>query len=72
MRRVIGVLLASAGLSIGVVAQEGASPGVFKPEAEIDAELERSTSALGIVAGQSTQVIGADACVWRITISEDK
>lgn len=61
MRRIVGVLLATAGLTIAVVAQEESSPGVFKPRSVIEAELAQSVSSLGVVAGQSTQVIGTDA-----------
>ena len=58
MHRIIAILLASAGLSIGVLAQEGERPpGFLKPQRQIDAELERSALALGVVAGRSTQVI---------------
>jgi len=61
MQRISAILLTSVALGAGVVAQESAPPGVVKLESQIDAELEQSTSALGIVAGQSTQVIGTDA-----------
>ena len=58
MRRVILVLLAGAGLSLAVLAQEGVRPpGIFKAESQISAELEQSTSELGIVAGQTSQVV---------------
>ena len=61
MRRSIMVLLASVGLSVAVLAQEGVRPpGIFKSSSQISAELERSTPALGIVAGQITQVVEAN------------
>ena len=66
MRNIIVVLLAGVGLSVVVampesLTQEGARPpGIFKPESQIDAELEQSTSELGIVAGQVTQLIESD------------
>lgn len=60
MRRVILVLLACAGLSLAVLAQESAPPGIFKAESQISAELEQSTSELGIVAGQTSRVVETD------------
>ncbi len=72
MRKVILMLLIGAGLSVPVFAQEtlaqdGAHPpGIFKPESQIDAELEQSTPALGIVAGQITQLVETD--VGRIVV----
>jgi mannose-6-phosphate isomerase-like protein (cupin superfamily) len=65
-------LLAGAGLSVAIFAREGLAqqsgtqeagrpPGIFKPESQIDAELEQSTPALGIVAGQLTQLIETDS-----------
>lgn len=48
------------GMSVVISAQEGVrSPGVFKPTAQISAELESSTPELGIVAGQRTEVVAA-------------
>ena len=71
MRNNIVLLLAGAGLSVAIIAQgvlaqenlaqEGARPpGIFKPESQINSELEQSTPALGIVAGQITQLFETD------------
>ncbi len=63
MRKFIVLLLVGAGLSVtgltqNVLAQESARPpGIFKPQSQINMELEQSTPALGIVAGQITQLI---------------
>ena len=67
MRKFILLLLVGAGLSVAVLAQEGLAqeeprpPGIFKPESEIDTELNQSNPELGIVAGQVTQLIGSDS-----------
>ena len=59
MRNVL-FFLAGVGMSVVILAQEGVRPpGVFKPTAQISAELESSTPELGIVAGQRTQVVAA-------------
>jgi mannose-6-phosphate isomerase-like protein (cupin superfamily) len=61
MRKLMILLLVGTGLSITVLAQEGARPpGTFKPQSEINAELDQSIPELGIVAGQVTQLIESD------------
>ena len=67
MRKFILLLLGGAGLSVAVLAQEALAqqephpPGIFKPESEINIELDQSNPELGIVAGQVTQLTGSDS-----------
>lgn len=64
MRKI--TLLAGAGLSAAVAISAGLAqeaprpPGILKSRSQIDAELERSTPELGIVAGQVTQIVEND------------
>jgi mannose-6-phosphate isomerase-like protein (cupin superfamily) len=52
------VLLGAIGFSSASLAQNGPRPpGLFKPQDQIETELEQSTPALGIVAGQTSQII---------------
>lgn len=61
MRVIIVAMLIGAGGIVAASAQEDARPpGLFKSHAEIEMELERSTPALGIVAGQATPLIETD------------
>ena len=58
MQTVVVALLAVAAIGVAVLAQEGGRPpGIFKGKAQIGAELEASTPALGIVAGQTASVV---------------
>jgi mannose-6-phosphate isomerase-like protein (cupin superfamily) len=57
MRTIILVLLAGLAPSVPVFAAEGHAPGTVKTESQIKSDLDRSTSPLGIVAGQATTVI---------------
>lgn len=60
MRTIMIVLAAVAVASVGLPAQSGMrKPGSYKSAAEIRAELDASKPELGIVAGQSTQVVEA-------------
>ena len=57
MRKIIVVLLAGLAPSVPVFAAEGHAPGSIKTQSQINLELDRSTSALGVVAGQVTSVV---------------
>lgn len=61
MRRVAIVLAGAAVVvNVGLLAQSGMrKPGTYKSAAQVRAELDTSKPALGIVAGQSTQVVEA-------------
>jgi mannose-6-phosphate isomerase-like protein (cupin superfamily) len=61
MRILIILFLVSTGLSVSVLAEASAHPpGIFKPQSEINAELDQSIPELGIVAGQITQLTESD------------
>ena len=66
MRKIIVILAAGAGLGTAFLVPAGSAqeaphpPGIFKPQSQIDIELERSTPELGIVAGQVTQLFESD------------
>ncbi|HYM17301.1 MAG TPA: hypothetical protein VEU06_01955 [Micropepsaceae bacterium] len=56
MRKIILTLL--VGLApCSVFAADGHAPGTVKPDAQIKSELDKSTSPLGVVAGQATTVV---------------
>nr|TFG53190.1 MAG: cupin domain-containing protein [Hyphomicrobiales bacterium] len=58
MRKVIIATLVGAAMGAAAVAQDAAhAPGIFKPNVQIETELEQSTPPLGIVAGQTSQII---------------
>jgi mannose-6-phosphate isomerase-like protein (cupin superfamily) len=64
MRKILLALLVGLAPCASVFAQErgegqesGHAPGIVKPESQIKAELDRSKSALGIVAGQVASVV---------------
>ena len=59
MRKVLLAFLVGLAPCAAVVAQEGGghAPGVVKSKPQINSELDRSVSALGIVAGQVTSVV---------------
>jgi mannose-6-phosphate isomerase-like protein (cupin superfamily) len=66
MRKIILALLIGLAPCALVFAQEsgggqarGHAPGIVKPKSQINSELDRSTSALGIVAGQVTSIVEA-------------
>src|SRR5258705_10526162 len=54
MKKIIVAALVGFVPCAPVVAAEGHAPGIVKTESQIHSELDRSTSALGIVAGQAT------------------
>src|SRR5215510_9548985 len=57
MRTIILGLLLGLAPCTPVFAAEGHAPGIVKTESQIKGELEKSTSPLGIVAGQATSVV---------------
>jgi mannose-6-phosphate isomerase-like protein (cupin superfamily) len=62
MRRILPAMFAAACLTGSAFAQDTAyPPGRYKSASEIGAELEQSTSPLGIVAGQVTEVVATDS-----------
>src|SRR5258708_23403048 len=56
MKIILAVLVVIAPCA-PVFAAEGRARGIVKTESQIDWDLDRSTSALGIVAGQATTVV---------------
>lgn len=64
MRKIILALMVGLAPFASVAAQQGGAgqekghaPGIVKAKPQINSELDRSTSALGIVAGQVTSVV---------------
>ena len=57
MRKIVLVVLAGLAPAIPAFAAEGHAPGTVKTDAQIKSDLEKSTSPLGIVAGQATTVV---------------
>lgn len=57
MRKMALVLLAGLAPCAPVLAAEGHAPGIVKTDSQIKSDLEKSTSPLGIVAGQATTVV---------------
>jgi mannose-6-phosphate isomerase-like protein (cupin superfamily) len=57
MRKIISALLVAIAPCAPVFAAEGHAPGVVKTDSQIKSDLEKSTSPLGIVAGQATTVV---------------
>ena len=66
MQNITLTILAGTGLGAAIamsagMAQEAPRPaGILKSQSQLDAELERSTPELGIVAGQVTEIIAND------------
>ena len=57
MKKIIVALLVGLAPSAPVFAAEGHAPGTVKTESQIKSDLDKSVSALGIVAGQATTVV---------------
>jgi len=57
MRKIILTLLVGLAPCAAVLAADGHAPGIVKPDSQIKSELDKSVSALGIVAGQATTVV---------------
>src|SRR6185295_15860340 len=57
MKKIIVAALVGLAPCATVLAADGHAPGIVKPDAQIKSDLEKSTSALGIVAGQATSVV---------------
>ena len=57
MKKIILAVLVGIAPCAPVFAAEGHAPGIVKTESQIHSDLDRSTSALGIVAGQATTVV---------------
>ena len=57
MRTIVLGLLLGLAPSVAVLAAEGHAPGTVKTESQIKTDLDKSTSPLGIVAGQATTVV---------------
>src|SRR5258706_6829091 len=57
MKKMIVAVLVGLAPCAPVFAAEGHAPGIVKPDSQIKSELDKSTSALGIVAGQATSVV---------------
>jgi len=59
MRKIILAVLIGLAPCAAVLAQQGHAPGNVKAKSQINSELDRSTSPLGIVAGQVTSIVDA-------------
>ena len=58
MRTIVIVLAVAVAVSAGLVAQGGMrKPGTYKSGAQVRAEMDKATPELGIVAGQTAQVV---------------
>jgi len=57
MRKIILALLVGLAPCAPVFAADGHAPGIVKPDSQIKSELDKSVSALGIVAGQAATVV---------------
>ena len=59
MQKIILALLVGLAPCAAVFAQQsgGHAPGIVKPKSQINSELDKSMSALGVVAGQVTSVV---------------
>lgn len=57
MGKIILALLVGLAPCATVFAAEGHAPGIVKSQPQINSELDRSTSSLGIVAGQVASVV---------------
>src|SRR5215467_11384284 len=57
MRKIIVAVLVGLAPCAPAFAAEGHAPGIVKPESQIKAELDKSTSPLGVVAGQATTIV---------------
>ena len=58
MRKIVAILVGFVPCA-SALAAEGHAPGIVKTESQIKSELEKSQSALGIVAGQATAIVDA-------------
>lgn len=64
MRKIVVTLLVGLAPCAAVFAQQGGgghAPGIVKPKSQINSELDKSMSALGVVAGQVTSVVETKA-----------
>jgi mannose-6-phosphate isomerase-like protein (cupin superfamily) len=59
MKKIMLAMLVAATPSVPGFAAEGHPPGIVKTESQIHADLEKSKSPLGIVAGQATTIVEA-------------
>jgi len=57
MKKIIVAALVGLAPCATVLAADGHAPGIVKTDSQIKSDLEKSTSALGIVAGQATSVV---------------
>src|SRR5258707_9810615 len=57
MMKIILAVLVGIAPCAPVFAAEGHAPGIVKTQSQIKTDLDHSTSALGIVAGQATTVV---------------
>ena len=57
MRTIVLGLLVGLAPCLPVFAAEGHAPGLVKTQSQLNADLEKSKSPLGIVAGQATTVV---------------
>ena len=57
MKKILLAVLVGIAPCAPVFAAEGHAPGIVKTDSQIHSDLERSTSPLGIVAGQATTVV---------------
>ena len=57
MRKMILALLVGIAPWVPVFVAEGHAPGIVKTQSEVNSALDKSVSALGIVAGQATTVV---------------
>ena len=61
MRKMTLALLVGLAPCAPVFAAEGHAPGIVKLDSQIKSDLEKSTSPLGVVAGQATTVVETKA-----------
>ena len=57
MKKIIVAMLVGFAPCASVFAAEGHPPGIVKTDSQIKSDLDHSTSALGVVAGQATTVV---------------
>jgi mannose-6-phosphate isomerase-like protein (cupin superfamily) len=57
MKKIIVAVLVGLAPCAPVFAAEGHAPGIVKTDSQIKSDLDHSTSALGVVAGQATSVV---------------
>src|SRR5215467_15014125 len=56
MNKIIVAVLVGLAPCAAVLAADGHAPGIVKTDSQIKSELDKSISALGVVAGQATTV----------------